>query len=76
MWRECGKEGQAAGFLITVNTYDSVVRRDETTILYVYIYTYRNFDQQIDIFFSYQVLIFHVTVAYRGNLRKKTGKQV
>ena len=34
VWRECGKEGQAAGFLITVDTYDSVVCRDETAIIY------------------------------------------
>ena len=31
---ECGKEEKVASFLITMNTYDSVVRRDETAILY------------------------------------------
>ena len=29
-----GKEGHAAGFLIIVNTFDSVVRKDDTAILY------------------------------------------
>ena len=43
MGTERGKEGQAAGFLITIDTYNFVVHRDETAILYAYIYTYRNF---------------------------------
>ena len=42
MWRACGK-GQMAGLLITVTTYDSVVRvaiQRYCIVLYMYIYTY------------------------------------
>ena len=39
---ECGQRGKAAGFLIEVSTYDTVVRIGGTEILlHLYIYSYR-----------------------------------